>query len=204
LSRAFSPVDPGTLPAVVSARLASVPGTVRAGVDGPVWARPHELAHALIDPLRARGRPAAVICAETFWQDRSLRFEYGRDDPDARLSWLDAAALRRESLERIVSNGEYLPSLRDPVTNRSTRAVHQRAPAGTVLIVAGDFLLGRDLPFELTVHLAISPASRARHAAADEQWLLSAFDRYDERVRPADVADIVVRMDHPDRPAVRG
>jgi hypothetical protein len=203
LSRAFSPVDPAALQALLCGRLAALPGTVRAAIDGPAWVRPAELADALVDPLRALGRPAAVIRAETFWHDKSLRFEYGRDDPDSRVGWLDAAALRREALDRIVTDGVFLPCLRDPETNRSTRSTHRPAPPGTVLIVAGEFLLGRDLPFELTVHLALSPAARARRAAADERWSLPAFDRYDERVRPADTADITVRMDHPDRPAVR-
>jgi hypothetical protein len=203
LSRSFSPVDPQALPALLSDWLAALPGTVRAAIDGPAWTRPAQLAGALVDPLRARGRPAAVIRAETFWQDKSLRYEHGRDDPDSRLEWLDAAALRREALERVVTDGEFLPTLRDPATNRSTRAAHRQAPMGTVLIVAGDFLLGRGLPFELTVHLALSPAARARYAAPDEQWLLAAFDRYEERVRPAQAADITLRMDHPDRPAMR-
>jgi len=76
-------------------------------------------------------------------------------------------------------------------------------PDGSVVIVAGWFLLGAGLPAELAVHVALSAAARARRVppeAAERE--LPAWDRYDDEVRPATWADIVVRADDPRHPAV--
>src|SRR5205085_5280490 len=114
-------------------------------------------AAALADELRHRGRPVATISASSFWRDASLRLEYGHQDIESYLSWLDADALRREVLDAVVAEpGSYLPSLRDPATNRSTRAAPLPAPAGMVLIVSGGLLLRHGLPFDRTIHLALS------------------------------------------------
>jgi hypothetical protein len=143
------------------------------------------------------------VSAEWFWRDASLRLEYGHTDVESYLSWLDAAALRREVLDPVVASGRYLPSLRDPGTNRSTRAAPRTAPPGAVIIVSGAFLLRDGLPFDRTVHLAVSPAARARRTPADEAWTLPAFDRYDRETDPVGLADVVVRYDDPRHPAVR-
>ena len=37
---------------------------------------------------------------------------------------------------------------------------------------------------------------------ADQAWALPAYDRYDDEVDPAALADAVVLADHPDRPAL--
>jgi hypothetical protein len=137
-----------------------------------------------------------------FWRDASVRLEHGREDPDSYPDWLDADALRREVLDAAVRTGTFLPSLRDPATNRSTRAPAQPLAATGVLIVSGSLLLGHGLPFDLTVHLAVSSAARARRTAAADAWTLPAFDRYDRDIRAADTADVVIRSDDPARPAI--
>ena len=174
-------------------------------IDGPPCTRPDELAASLIEPLRSAGRPAVHVRAELFWRDASLRFEHGREDVESYPTWLDAAARRREVLEPAASTGRYLPSLRDPATNRSTREP-SRALGGAraVVLVSGTFLLGRDLPFDRTVHLAMSAAARRRWTPADQAWTLPAHDAYEDTVRPAGTADLVVKMDDPRHPAVRG
>jgi hypothetical protein len=174
-------------------------------VDGPRCADPASLAHSLIAPLRARGRAADHITAESFWRDASLRLEYGRDDTDSFADWLDAGALRREVLGPLGANGSgvYLPSLRDPVTNRATRAAARDATPGTIVLVSGELLLGRGLPFELAIHLSMSSGGRARRTEAEWQWTLPAFERYDTEVRPTEVADVVIRVDDPRHPALR-
>lgn len=138
-----------------------------------------------------------------FWRDASVRLELGREDVDAFVSWLDADALRREVLVPVAERGEYLPSLRDPVTNRSTREPVQVAEPSTVLLLSGELLLGLGLPFDRVVHLAMSPAARARHTDAALTWTLPAFDSYDASVAPARIADVVIKLDDPKRPAVR-
>jgi hypothetical protein len=199
----WTPVSADALADRLAGWLASTSGLLRVAIDGPPCAHPERLSIGLLEPLRTLGRPAVHIEAAGFWRDASLRFEHGREDLESYRSWLDAGALRREVLDAALTSASYLPSLRDPHTNRSTREVPRRVEPGTVVIVNGAFLLGQDLPFDRTVHLAQSPATRARHTPADDGWTLPAFDAYDDEVRPAEVADAVVKLDDPRHPAVR-
>lgn len=196
------PISRGALVALLCDWLAGCAATVRAAVDGPPCADPHALSESLVAALRGRGRPAVVIRAESFWRDASLRLEWGREDPDSYCAWLDAGALRREVLDPVVASGRYLPSLRDPASNRVTREPAREVPDGTVVIVSGPFLLGRGLPFDRAVHLSMSASARRRHTSDEGAWTLPAFDRYDEDVDPAREADVVVRLDDPRHPAV--
>lgn len=173
---------------------------LRVAVDGPPCARPDEFAERLRDPLRVLGRTLLMVRARDFWRDASLRFEHGRNDVDSYLGWLDDGALRRE----VLSGDIYLPTLRDPITNRATREPPQPIPPNAVLTVSGPFLLGLGLPFDRVVHLAMSPAACARHTPPEDAWTLPAFDRYDAEVAPVELADVVVRLEDPRRPAVRG
>jgi hypothetical protein len=195
-------------PEVLAGRLADwlveSPGALRVAVDGPPVATPDRLAAQLCDELRTRGRPAAQIRAATFWRDASLRLEHGREDVESYLSWLDAAALRREVLDPFVGDGPtYLPSLRDPDTNRATRAAAVPVADGTVLVISGSLLLRHGLPFDRTIHLALSPAARTRRTADGDAWTLPAFDEYDTDVRPVETADVVIKSDDARHPALR-
>lgn len=174
--------------------LADAPAPARVLVDGPPCADPDTFAAALIEPLRALGRPAVHVRATTFWRDASLRLEYGRQDLESYPDWLDTDALRREVLDA-APDGHYLPSLRDPSTNRSTREPVHALPDGAVVLVSGSLLLGRGLPAERTVHLLMPPDARRRRTPDDESWTLPAFDEYDRRVEPAETADVAVRVD---------
>jgi len=209
LTGAYRPVEPGRLAHLLAEHLSGLAAhdrALRVAVDGPRCAAPASLANALIAPLRARGRAADHIAAESFWRDASLRLEYGHEDVESFAEWLDAGALCREVLDPLGPDGtgSYLPSLRDPATNRATRVPARHAEPGAIVIVSGELLLGRGLPFDATVHLSTSAAGRVRRTHAERQWTLPAFDRYDADVRPADTADVVVRVDDPRHPAVRG
>jgi hypothetical protein len=152
-----------------------------------------------------RGRGAVVVRADGFYRPASLRLEHGRTDPDARYTdWLDAAALSREVLAPVGpgGSGRYLPVLWDLERDRAARARPRPAPEGGVLLVTGGLLLGIGLPFDVVVHLRVSPAARRRRTPAERAWELPAYDRYDEEVDPASLADAVVLADHPDRPAL--
>ncbi len=215
----YHSVAPEQLPELLADRLAArLPDghAARVAVDGPDCARPGELAAAVLEPLRRRGHQAHHVPSELFWRDASLRLEYGREDLDSYRQWLDLAALRREVLAPLGPGGEgrFLPSLRDPATNRSTRAARLAAGPGDVVIVSGGMLLDRlaagppdvrpDGPgFDLTIHLAVSPAARARRTAAELHWTLPAFDDYDRSARPQGRAAVVVRLDDPKHPALR-
>jgi hypothetical protein len=147
----------------------------------------------------------AVVPAEGFYRPASVRLEHGRTDPDARYTdWLDARALAREVLDRTGPGGpgEYLPALWDLERDRAARTDYLPAPAGGVLLVPGSMLQGLGLALDVVVHLRVSPAARRRRIPADRAWELPAFDRYDDEVDPAGLADAVVLADHADRPAL--
>ena len=200
----WEPVGPGELASRVAAWVADVPGVVRVAVDGAPAAAPESLAGALGALLERAGRPVAQIRAVTFWRDASLRLEYGREDVDAYLTgWLDAAALRREVLVPAVERGEYLPSLRDPATNRATRESPRALGSAGIVLVSGPLLLGHGLPFDRTVHLHLSPAALARRTPPDQAWTLPAYERYDATVAPARTAGLVVKLDDPRHPALQ-
>jgi hypothetical protein len=207
--RRYAAISPDRLPDELTEALVAVDrpgGALRVALDGPRAAGPEELADALTEPLRTRGRPAIHVWAQTFWRDASLRLEHGRHDVESYRDWLDAAALRREVLVPLGpgGSGEYVPSLRDPATNRATRAPRSTAPDGSVLVVSGELLLGRGLPFDVTIHLAVGVAARARRTAPEWAWTLPAFEAYDRAVDPVETADIVVRLDDPRHPAISG
>jgi hypothetical protein len=148
------------------------------------------------------------VSARDFLRARSVRLEYGRDDPDAFYDlWYDLPALRREVLDPLGpgGRGSWLPRLRDPETDRSIRTERLAAPAGTVAVIDGRFLLRDDVRtgFDLVVHLSVSPAAIRRRAPTEETArLLPAWQRYLDEARPAERADVVAKFDHPDRPAV--
>lgn len=178
---------------------------VRVAVDGPAAADPDGLADALAAPLRARGRPVVQVRAADFLRPASLRFESGRRNPDSYYAnWLDEAGLRREVLDPAGpgGSGRVLPSLWNAETDRASRAGYLPVPSTAAVLVSGALLLGGGLPFDLTVHLEMSPAALARRTAVDHAWTLPAFARYADEVRPAGFADVVVRVDDPRRPAL--
>ncbi|WP_318987625.1 nucleoside/nucleotide kinase family protein [Cellulomonas iranensis] len=196
------PLSPDAVVRHVLDAVVAAPGRRRVLVDGAAPLRPAGLADALVDPLRAAGRAVVRVHADDFLRPASLRYEHGRRDPDAYLEGrLDAGALAREVLDPFAVDGTWLPSLWDAARDRATRADRQRAPEGAVLLVDGELLLGRWLDADLTVHLTARPATLARRLG-DDAWQLPAFARYEQEVAPQDVADVVVRVDDPRRPAL--
>lgn len=188
----WHPLAAADLTARAAVWLAAVPGVVRVAVDAPPFCEPQTFAGSLVEPLHALSRPAVLVRADDFLRDASVRLERGKQDWESYLTWLDADALRREVLEPAM-RGRYLPSLRDPASNRSTRAEPRPIDPSTVVLVAGEFLLGRGLPFDRVIHFATSPDERARRTPAALRWTLPAFDRYDTTVGPLGHADVVVK-----------
>jgi hypothetical protein len=179
---------------------------LRVAVDGPPAAGPDALADAVADSVRLLGRPALRVGSRWFLRPASVRLERGRTDPDAYYqAWLDVAALRREVLDPLGPGGDrrYLPTRWDPDRDRATRAGYQVAAPDAVVLVDGPLLLGQGLPFDLAVHLWLSPAALARRTAEAERWTLPAFARYEAEVAPVELADVVIRADDPRHPAVQ-
>jgi len=200
----WTPIGVDQLPERVAQDVLARAGAVRVAVDGAPAAEPAAFAESLVPLLERAGRPVGHVRAETFWRDASLRLEYGREDVDSYLTgWLDAAALLREVLVPLVEQGRYLPSLRDPVTNRSTRERPRPLGPDGIVLVSGPLLLAHGLPFDRTVHLHLSPAALARRTPPEAAWTLPAFRRYDATVAPARTADVVIKLDDPRHPAVQ-
>ncbi|MFC4534689.1 uridine kinase [Sphaerisporangium dianthi] len=201
------PISPSALVEELADRIAGASRSswVRVALDGAPAARPGELADALIGPLRLRGREVLRVPAAGFLRPASLRYEYGRTDPDAFYDgWQDFGALSREVLDPLEpgGSGKVLPSLWDAAADRATRAPYVTLPPGAVLLMDGRLLLGRWLPFEITVHLWLSPGALARRTPEEERWTLPAYARYEEEAAPRESADVVVRVDDPRHPAV--
>ncbi|MEV0156504.1 uridine kinase [Micromonospora sp. NPDC050686] len=201
------PISPDRLVAELTELLsrATPPGRLRVAVDGAPAAGPDDLAAALVEPLRAAGRPVLHVRAADFLRPASTRLEHGRTNPDAYYAgWTDETGLRREVLDPAGpdGSGRLLPSLWDPVADRSSRAGYVDLPPGGVVLVSGALLLGGGLPFDVTVHLVLSPAALARRTDPEQRWTLPAFTRYADEVDPASFADVVVRADDPRHPAL--
>ncbi|HET6501619.1 MAG TPA: uridine kinase [Amycolatopsis sp.] len=202
----YRPISFDRLAHELAERILRMPGTAwaRVAVDGAVDTG--LLASAMAEPLRVGGKPTLRVSTVDFLRPASLRFERGRQDPDARYAdWLDESALRREVLDPLAPGGSglVLPALWDTERDRATRLDRVALPPGGVLIVDGELLLGRGLPFDLTVHLAVSAGALRRRLPVEEHWALPAYERYEREVGPAQISDVLVRADDPRHPAVR-
>lgn len=199
------PITPLRLAQELADRIAGLPGRPRVGFDGAVSARPGALADALVDPLRVRGRPAVRVDLGDFLRPASVRLELGRTNPDSFYErWFDLAALSREVLRPLGTGGpgRIVTTFWNPDTDRSTRPSPVDVPDRGVLLLSGPLLIGAGLELDLVVHCAQSAAALARRTPAEDSWTLPAFDRYAEEVDPQQLADVVVRVDDPDHPAV--
>ncbi|WP_027927296.1 uridine kinase [Amycolatopsis benzoatilytica] len=199
----YRPISPDALAAELTERIALLTHRRRiaVAVDGAVGTA--ALAEALVDPLKLLGRAALRVPADGFLRPASLRFEHGKRNPDARYTdWLDLGGLRREVLDPLSDEGtgEVLPALWDTERDRATRLPRVPVPAGGVVLVDGEFLLGAGLAFDFVVHLWLSPGALRRRVA--EEWALPAYERYESEVDPSALADVVVRMDDPRHPAI--
>ncbi|MFJ6698543.1 uridine kinase [Streptomyces sp. NPDC091272] len=180
---------------------------LKAAVDGAPAARTGEFAALVAAALKLRGRTVHVVDTEGFLRPASLRFEYGKQDPDTYFEgWFDTGALWREVFGPLEAGGggRVLPDIWNPATDRATRSPYVQLPPGGVLLVHGPLLFGRWFPFDLTVHVRLSPGALARRTDEGEQWMLPAFVRYEDEVDPSEAADVVVRADDARHPAWTG
>jgi hypothetical protein len=203
----YQPISPSGLVDALADALArrSPGGWLRVGVDGPPAAEPERLATALVDPLRLRGRSVVTVSADDFLRPASVRLERGRTNPDSYYeSWIDLGALGREVLDPLGAggSGRVLPTRWDAAKDRATRAAYVTVSPGAVLLLSGPLLLGAGLALDFSVHLHMTAAALARRTPPEQQWTLPAFARYAEEVGPESFADVVVRADDPDHPAV--
>lgn len=179
----------------------------RVAFDGAPAARPGDLARRVSEALRLRGRPSLVVGTEGFLRPASLRFEYGHEDVEAYYDgWFDVPALWREVFGPLEpgGTGRVLPDLWDPVTDRATRSPYAELPPGGLLLLHGPLLLKNWFPFDLTVHVRLSPGALRRRTPETGHWTLPAHERYEAEADPAATADVLVRADDPRHPAWNG
>jgi hypothetical protein len=197
----ITPTTPDGVVAAILGLLPVGPGRLRLALDGAPAADPAALAEQVVAALAPR--QGLHVRSDHYWRPASLRLEQGRDNPEAWLDgWLDTAALRREVLDPLPATGRVLPALRDPATDRSIRVPPVALPDDGVVIVSGAALLGRGLPFDVTVHIRLSPAALARRTPSDQRWTLPALARYEAEREPENSAQLVVRADDPRHPAL--
>lgn len=178
---------------------------LRVAIDGAPAAGTAATVGSLLERLPVAGRAARHVDTSYFLRPASVRLERGRHDPDAYYEdRLDADGLRREVLLPAGPGGDgrILPTLRDPESDRSTRAEYVQLPANAAVLIEGELLLAYGLPFDLTVHMRLSAGALRRRIAAEDRWTLPAFERYEARVAPVRTADIVIFADDPRHPAL--
>ena len=177
------------------------------GVDGAVDADTRAYAGHLANALRRRARTVLLTDWTAFWRPRSLRYEFGRDDPDAfHDGWLDVSGLHREVLDPLgaPSGRWWVPSLHDSSTDRASRAAREDVPDEAVLVFAGPFLLRDDVRrgFDAVVHLTTSDAAiRRRTPEQDVTRVLGGWHRYLAESDPVERASAVLRCEDPRHPA---
>ena len=179
----------------------------RIAFDGAPAARPQDLAERVSEALRTRGRPSLVVGTEGFLRPASLRLEYGREDVEAYYNgWFDTGALWREIFGPLEPGGDgrVLPDLWDPDTDRATRSPYVQLSPGGFLLLHGPLLLRHWFPFDLSVHVLLSPGALRRRTPEADRWTLEAFERYADETDPAGTADVLVRADDPRHPAWSG
>ncbi|WP_380169213.1 hypothetical protein [Jannaschia sp. R86511] len=182
---------------------------VRLAVDGAVEAETAAVADAVAAAALATGTGVVRVRAADFLHRRSVRLEWGPHDVDAAFErWVDWASLQREVLDPLADPTAmtWLPRLRDAATDRSAREPLLPAAPGALLVVDGPYLLRWELSgsVDAVVHLLTSPAALSRRFPDPGDPRPGAWARYVDECDPAARADLVVRHDHPARPALLG
>lgn len=200
----FRPVTADALVALVADRAAAEPGVRLVAVSGADATAPAEFAERVAAHLRLSGRPAAVVSLHDYVRPASLRLEHGhRDEHSYRTGWFDYPALQREVATALRERGQWLPRLWDESADRSARAAVVDADPAQVVLVAGPMLHGRDLGADVLVRLRLSRGALERRTPPADRWTIEPLLAHDaDSEGAADPAAIVVRYDHPDRPAV--
>jgi len=212
VAAAAVPITPAALARLVADRALALLDAgsrcPRVGIDGAVPSDTGGLADQVCALLSRDGCAVARVRAGDFLRPRSVRLEHGAQDPDSGYErWFDHHALRREVLDTLGPDGDltWLPSLWDPLRDRATRAARRTALLGSILVLDGPFLLRWETAdaVDVGVLLQASHAAMARRLdAADVARTVGAWSRYVEESRPQERADLVVRVEHPDRPAL--
>jgi uridine kinase len=195
---------------------------VRVAIDGCAASGKTTLADDLVVVLRHRGRHVIRAWVDDFLRPRSER--YRRGQYSAQGCYQDAfdyAALTGRLLDPLGPGGtlEYQTAAYDRDADMAVCPVAAKAPADTVLILDGVFLLRPELRdrWDLKIHLSVHPSEILRRGRIRDLDVYGSIENVDRRYlsrylpaqeiyladdRPIEHADFIVINDDPDRPVV--
>ena len=206
----------GLLASLADAVCSVEPGhPTRVAIDGPPAAGKTRLSAELAVVLRARGREVVEATIEEFLTVRSVRYRRGPDSAEGCYEdSFDFAALHRVLLGPLGPGGDrrFQAAVYDKVADVALNPPVATASADAVLLFDGVFLLRPELvdAWDLRVFVSVSfeeAVARARtrdrssSRSGDEVErryrgrYVPSQQRYFGTVRPAELADVVVRND---------
>lgn len=195
--------------------------TLRVAIDGPDAAGKTTLA----DDLAARlvtVRPTIRLSIDGFHNPASVRGQRGSLSPEGfYYDSFDHGAVVEAVLRPLGPGGDgrYLPSTFDYQTDRATVVAAEQAPAGSVLLFDGVFLLRPELRawWDASIYLHVDPEVALERARVRDLELFGSVEVVEERYRhrylpgqrlyqheahPAERADIVLDMNDPLAPVI--
>ncbi|GAB1823336.1 nucleoside/nucleotide kinase family protein [Herbidospora sp. RD11066] len=206
-------------------RLAEAVGSItvahptRVAVDGPPAAGKTTLADELAVILRGQGRHVIRATIDDFLFPRARRYPRGEFSGEGcYFDTHDNAALSRVLLDPLGPGGDrrFRPAVYDRATDTAQAPPFTTAPADSVLLFDGVFLLRPELidrwelrvfvstALEQTVDRAVIRESRvSSRADVERRWrerYLPAQRLYFATARPMDHADVIVHNDDPREP----
>lgn len=189
-------------------------------VDGMSCVGKTTLARELTEIVAGAGRPVLPVSYDDFHHPREVRHREDRLSPVGYLvDSYDQQALRRLVLEPVASGRPVVPAAYDLATERPVQPAPVELPAGAVVLVDGEFLLGADdVGWDVGVLLVADPAAILERAAVRDADLgspeqvrelylrryLAAWALYEERDDPWSRADVVVDLTDPEQPRLLG
>jgi uridine kinase len=197
------------------------PHPLRVAVDGPDAAGKTTLADELAAGLRGL-RPVIRAGIDGFHRPRAERLRQGDLSPEGCFAdSFDNDAVIVNLLAPLGADGDsrYRTAIFDHRGDQSVTMATRQAPPDAVLLFDGVFLLRTDLrPYwDLGIFLEIAPEETLRRALVRDRDLfgntentqlrytvryLPAQQRYRERARPTEAADIVIDHNDPANPVV--
>lgn len=189
-------------------------------IDGMSCVGKTTLARELTEIVAGAGRPVLPVSYDDFHHPREVRHREDRLSPVGYLvDSYDQQALRRLVLEPVASGRPVVPAAYDLAAERPVQPAPVELPAGAVVLVDGEFLLGADdVGWDLGVLLVADPAAILARAAVRDADLgsleqvrelylrryLAAWALYEERDDPWSRADVVVDLTDPEQPRLLG
>ena len=210
----------------VATAIASVeaPHPVRVAVDGRPASGKTTLANELGDLLTSKDRFVIRATIDEFMYPKALRYRRGVDSPEGCYhDSFDFDALRRALLDPLGPNGTrtFQRATYDRETDRPLALLAiETAPTDAVLLFDGVFLMRPELNarWDIRILVLTSFEESLRRAQIRDIHAMGSLARVEERfrkrylpsqehyfntVRPADVAEIVVQNEDPERAAWR-